>query len=72
MALLTETLTRKFVFFNKNQQIELNDIPGLSPEDVKDVYAGNYPELTNGTVEYKGIIDDFEVYHMKTVIGTKG
>lgn len=65
-------LPRKYKFVNNDTTIELQDIQGLEPEQVKNIYAGTYPELTNGKIEYKGIIDDEEVYEFRTIIGTKG
>lgn len=65
-------ISRKFKFISKDAEIELNDIQGLQPEEIKNVYAGTYPELTNGKIEYKGIINNEEVYEFRTIIGTKG
>lgn len=66
-------LSRKFFFQNKSQEVELNDIPNLEPKEVMEFYAGTYPELTNGSIDYKGIINNsYEKYLFKPLIGTKG
>jgi len=72
MPITINAIERKFIFKNNDTEIELDNIPTLSPENVVNVYAGTYPEITNGNLEYKGIIDNYEIYEITTVIGTKG
>ena len=66
-------LSRKFIYKNKAEEIELDDIPGLTPDEIMKIYAGIYPELTNGSWNYKGIENDkYEVYELQPIIGVKG
>lgn len=67
------TIQREFIIKQNNQTIVLNDPnPNLTPNEVRDFYAPQYPELTNATIENKGIIDDKNVFHFNSVLGTKG
>ncbi len=65
-----ENLTRVFIF----NGIKLEDInTNLSENTILNHYSGIYPELTNATIENKGIQNNKEiVYEFKTTIGVKG
>lgn len=68
--MLVENLERVFIF----NGIKLEDInPNLSEQTILNHYSGIYPELTNATIESKGIQNNKEiVYEFKTSIGVKG
>lgn len=44
----------------------------LSVEQVKDVYAATYPELTSASVEGPETVDGKLLYTFKRSVGTKG
>lgn len=68
--MLVENLERVFIF----NGIKLEDInPNLSEQTILNHYSGIYPELTNATIESKGVQNNKEiVYEFKTSIGVKG
>jgi PRTRC genetic system protein C len=74
MALHVQTLSRKFVFSNNDEQIELPEVnPSLSPQQVMDFYTNTYPELTTATVEGPNIDGaGVAVYKFTSQIGIKG
>ena len=62
-------LTRKFQY----NSIKLADPnPGMTPEQVKDLYAATYPELTNSVVEGPITKGGEAVYEFKRAVGSKG
>ena len=58
----------------KFNDMELEDInPNLSLEQVRAHYSGIYPELTNATIENKGLnAERSQCFEFKTLVGTKG
>lgn len=68
--MLVENLKRVFIF----KDIKLEDInPKLSESSILNHYSGIYPELTNATIESKGIQNQNEIaYEFISIIGTKG
>jgi PRTRC genetic system protein C len=69
MAILVQKLTRKFTFNGAN----LPD-PGeaFSPEEVKDIYSNQYPDLSTAIVGEPLINDDVATYTFTRNVGTKG
>lgn len=69
MAIEATVVKRKFRF----QGIELDD-PGLqmTPEEVRDMYAVAYAELTTAEVTCLGIQNDQQVFEFKKKVGDKG
>lgn len=62
-------LTRKFSY----NSISLGDPnPALTPEAVKEVYAQQYPELTNSVVEGPVTKDGVATYKFTRAVGSKG
>ena len=62
-------LTRKFQY----NSITLSDPnPALTPEQVKEVYAGQYPELTNSVVEGPVTKGGTATYKFTRAVGSKG
>lgn len=72
MALIVEQLKRKFMITRNGKEITLDDIPGLTPEEVKKHYIPMYPELTNATVEGPKVVGETSVYTLNAQIGHKG
>ncbi len=58
--LVTNTLSRKFLFQNEGEEMELAD-PGISmkPDTVLNLYSQTYPLLTTAKIEGPEIVDDF-------------
>lgn len=62
-------LTRKFQY----NSITLSDPnPALTPDQVKEVYAGQYPELTNAVVEGPVTRGNTATYKFTRAVGSKG
>lgn len=69
MSLVTNKIPRVF----KNGETLLPDPnPNLSPDEVMQLYANQYSELTNATCSGPKIENDQAVYEFKTTVGTKG
>jgi PRTRC genetic system protein C len=63
------------VFLYKKEEMKDPD-PSLTPVEVAKYYSMQIPELTNGSVNYKGLKiegdDEFMEYELSTSIGVKG
>lgn len=71
--LITNDLTRIFVFDNNGQPVHLSDPdPNLSPQKVLNFYTSLYPTLTTATIEGPEIKDDSLQYEFVSTLGTKG
>jgi PRTRC genetic system protein C len=69
MPVETHALTRSFSY----QSLRLPDPdPRLTPEQVRDVYAGTYPEITTAVVEGPDASGDTLHFKFTRAIGTKG
>lgn len=69
MAIETKVLTRTFSYSG----MTLPDPgKGLSPEEVRDVYAATYPELISAAIEGPEKRGENLVYTFKKGVGTKG
>lgn len=73
MALVKKELKRKFTVTVSGNIITLED-PNVnfSAKEVMEMYANQYPQLLNASVESKGIVDENILYNFATVVGTKG
>lgn len=69
MTIQVQKLTRKFAFNGAN----LPD-PGeaFSPEEVKDIYSNQYPDLSTAIVNEPTISGDVATYTFTRNVGTKG
>lgn len=69
MAIDVQKLTRKFTFNGAN----LPD-PGeaFTPEEVKDVYSNQYPDLSTAIVSEPTISGNVATYTFTRNVGTKG
>ncbi len=68
-----ESIKRKFKY--KSEVLKDPD-HSLSPIEVAKYYSMTYPELTNGSVKYNGLItkdeEEYMDYEFTTSIGVKG
>jgi PRTRC genetic system protein C len=67
--LQTKPVTRSFTF-NKRNLPDPN--PKLSPAQVKDLYASQYPELASAAIEGPELKDGQQRYSFVRQVGTKG
>lgn len=65
----TKAVTRTFRFNNRNLP---DPNPKLSPAQVKDLYAAQYPELASAAVEGPELKHGQQVYTLVRQVGTKG
>jgi len=69
MSLESKTLKRVF----KYGELTLSDPdPIMEPKDVMQFYSGQYPELTNASLEGPSIVDDDIVFEFGKTVGVKG
>lgn len=68
MAIAVSRLKRKIIYNN----VELPDIENLTPNQIIKHYSGVYPELTTGSINFKEIKDDTEIYEISLTAGIKG
>lgn len=52
--------------------INLPDVPGLSPREVRDLYSAQYPELVSAEIEAGEIRYGTQEITFKRAVGTKG
>lgn len=69
MSLAVETTVRAFKFSGMTLQ---DPDPKLSPQQVKEFYAGIYPELTNAEIEGPKVDGATVQYEFRKAVGTKG
>ncbi len=69
MALKTAALPREFSY---NGAAMTDPGSHLSPEEVKDIYTANFPELATATVEGPTVKADKLVYVFARTAGAKG
>lgn len=65
----TKPVTRSFKIGNR---LLPDPNPALSPAQVKDLYAAQYPELASAAVEGPELRDGQRVYTFPRQVGTKG
>lgn len=69
MAITTTEAVRSFSF----NGIDLPDpAPGMSVEEVRELYSATYPELTTATTEGPEMRGNRLVYSFRRAVGTKG
>jgi PRTRC genetic system protein C len=69
MGIEIKPLTRVFQY----NGMTLTDIdPNMAPEEVRDVYAAQYGELTTAEIIDHGIENDTHRYEFRKQVGTKG
>ncbi|HZQ54849.1 MAG TPA: PRTRC system protein C [Bryobacteraceae bacterium] len=68
MPIQTRVLPRSFSYMG----LQLADPdPALTPEQVRDAYAAQYPEITTAVIEGPDASSDKLVYKLVRAIGTK-
>jgi PRTRC genetic system protein C len=69
MPIQTRVLPRAFSYMG----LQLADPdPALTPEQVRDAYSAQYPEITTAVIEGPDATGDKLVYKFTRAIGTKG
>ena len=70
---MAEKIERRFTYNGKSLK---DPDDSLSPVEVAKYYSMTYPELTNGSIEYKGLVikdkEEYMSYVLSTSIGVKG
>ncbi len=72
MNTITAQVQRLFILTINDTKIELNDIPHLSPSEMKDFYSTQYPQLLNASISNKGYVNQKLCFEFETIAGTKG
>lgn len=52
--------------------ISLPDIPGLEPNEIRDIYSAQYPELVSAEIQTGEIVNGAQEYVFRKAVGTKG
>ena len=65
----TRPVTRSF---KVNNRVLPDPNPKLSPAQVKDLYAAQFPELASAAIEGPELRDGKQVYTLARQVGTKG
>ena len=65
----TRAVTRSFRF---NNRVLPDPNPQLSPAQVKDLYAAQFPELASAAIEGPELRNGQQVYTLARQVGTKG
>jgi PRTRC genetic system protein C len=68
MSIVFAALSRCF----KYNGLTLPDIPGLTIEQVKEVYAAQYPELLTAEAQVGEVVRGVQEVAFKRAVGTKG
>jgi PRTRC genetic system protein C len=68
MSIVVAALSRCF----KYNGLSLPDIPGLTIEQVKEVYAAQYPELLTAEAQVGEVVRGVQEVAFKRAVGTKG
>jgi len=70
---MAEKIERRFTYDGKTLK---DPDTSLSPVEVAKYYSMTYPELTNGSVDYKGLVmndkEEYMNYILSSSIGVKG
>ncbi len=68
MSIVVAALSRCF----KYNGLTLPDIPGLTIEQVQEVYAAQYPELLTAEAQVGEVVRGVQEVVFKRAVGTKG
>lgn len=52
--------------------VQLPDVPGMEPREVRDLYSAQYPELISAEIEAGEVRDGMQEYTFRKAVGTKG
>lgn len=74
MAVLQASrITRKFIYEKDGNKIILPDFnANATPEQIVKFYSGQYPELTNASIEAPEWEGETMTFNIGTTVGTKG
>ena len=68
MSIAVTPIVRTFTY----NGIQLPDVPGLSPREVRDLYSAQYPELVSAEVEAGEVANGRQDFSFRKAVGTKG
>ena len=68
MSIQTQPLARRFRY----NGMTLADVPGMSNEQVRDLYSAQYPELISAEIELGEVARGAQDINFKRAVGTKG
>ncbi|MDP3653789.1 MAG: PRTRC system protein C [Rhodoferax sp.] len=68
MSIEVHEIQRRFRY----NGIQLPDVPGLEPREVRDLYSAQYPELVSAEVEPGEVRDGVQEFTFRKAVGTKG
>ena len=69
----TGEIKRTFKLQKNNETIVLEDPnQNFSAEEIKELYANQYPELLNASIEKQGIVDGKITFLFSSIAGNKG
>ena len=68
MAIEVKEITRRFRY----NGITLPDVPGMSPQEIRDLYSAQYPELVSAEIELGEIVGGVQEITLRRAVGTKG
>ncbi|MDP3539139.1 MAG: PRTRC system protein C [Ferribacterium limneticum] len=52
--------------------VQLPDVPGMEPKEVRDLYSAQYPELISAEIEAGDVVNGVQEYTFRKAVGTKG
>ena len=52
--------------------VELPDVPGMTPREIRDLYSDQHPELVSAEVEGGEVVNGTQEYTFRKAVGTKG
>lgn len=52
--------------------VQLPDVPGLGPREIRDLYSAQYPELISAEVEAGEVQNGVQEFTFRKAVGTKG
>ncbi len=52
--------------------VQLPDVPGMTPREVRDLYSAQYPELISAEIEAGEVANGAQEYTFRKAVGTKG
>ena len=52
--------------------VQLPDVPGMAPREVRDLYSAQYPELISAEIEAGEVHNGVQEYTFRKAVGTKG
>lgn len=73
MSVTVKDLERDFIYKKSGKEIKLEDPNiNLTPEQVKEIYSSQYPDLVNAKIKDMGLLNMKMTYEFESIAGTKG